>query len=183
MDDVPTTTGQAPHTPQLDTRRPLPNSRQCFVCGEENPSGLHARFYVEDDAVVMPLAVNPDHCGFPNTVHGGVIAAALDECMGWAAARAIERMCVTGELTVRYVQPVPADGTMMVRAWVVKAHRRLAQVKGEIVDEAGSVYVRGEARFVPLTAEQTLRVDDALLYRGNEERIFERLRSDNASTQ
>ena len=35
--------------------------------------------------------------------------------MGWAAARAIERMCVTAELKVRYLKPVPGDREMTVK--------------------------------------------------------------------
>lgn len=158
-------------------QKPLPNSKSCFVCGEENVAGLHARFFVEEDVVKMPLAAQAHHCGYHNTVHGGIVAAALDECMGWAAARAIQRMCVTGELTVRYLKRVPADRELHVCAEVTRAHRRVVHCAGHIVDDEGSVYARAEARFLPLSVEETLKVDDALIYRGDEERIFDSLRS------
>jgi len=156
----------------------LPNSRECFVCGEENPAGLQARFFVEEGQVKMPLAAEDHHCGYPNTVHGGVIAAALDECTGWAAARAIERMCVTGELRVRYLRRVPTDRNLTVCAEVMKAHRRMVQTEAEIVDDEGTVYARAEGRFLPLTREQTIEVDDALLYRGGEEEVFKSVREE-----
>jgi len=156
----------------------LPNSGWCFICGEENPAGLQTRFYVEDGIVKMPLSVQAHHCGFPNVVHGGIVAAALDETMGWAASRAIKRMCVTGELTVRYLAPVPADRELTVCAEVVRSHRRVVHASAHIIDGDDKVYARSEGRFLPMTAEETLKVDDMLLYRGGEERVFDGLRED-----
>ncbi len=154
----------------------LPNSKGCFVCGEENPAGLQSRFYVEDGMVKMKLQPQAHHCGYANVVHGGVVAAAMDECMGWAASRAIKRMCYTGELTIRYLKRVPTDGDLVVCSEVKRSSRLLAHVEGRIVDAQGEVYARGEGRFLPLSVEDTLEVDDQLLYRGGEERVFDELR-------
>jgi acyl-coenzyme A thioesterase PaaI-like protein len=170
--------------PESDpTRRFLPNSDGCFVCGAENPAGLQTRFYVDGDTVCMPLTARETHCGYPNTVHGGVLAAALDECMGWAAARSIQRMCLTGELTVRYLQRVPLSSGAVVRAEVVRAHRRMVHTTAEIVGPDGTVHARAEGRFLPLSVEETLRVDAALRYDGDEERIFAGLRPESDTTE
>jgi len=154
----------------------LPNSHTCFVCGEANQAGLQARFFVEDEVVKMHLDAEVHHCGYHDTVHGGIVAAALDECMGWAAARAINRMCVTGELTVRYLKRVPASRRMLVCAEVSRSHRRMVHTVGHIVDGDGTVYARAEARFMPLSVEETLEVDGALNYQGGEEDVFAELR-------
>lgn len=156
--------------------RYLPNSKSCFVCGEENAAGLQTRFFIERDTVKMKLRPQSHHCGYANVVHGGVVAAALDECMGWAAARVIKRMCYTGELTVRYLKPVPADGNLTVCTTVKRSSRLMAHVEGRIVDDHGNIYARGEGRFLPLSAEDTLKVDDQLLYRDGDERVFDELR-------
>ncbi|MEK7793558.1 MAG: PaaI family thioesterase [Candidatus Hydrogenedentota bacterium] len=160
----------------------LPNSRGCFVCGEENHAGLRTRFFVEDGKVKAHLDPSRHHCGYENVVHGGVIAAILDESMGWAAARAIGRMCVTAELTVRYVRSVPADRPTIVETEIVKSNRLLALARGRIVDADGEEFARAEGKFIPLSPEQTLAVDDQLLYRGGEERLFDGLRSASNST-
>lgn len=159
----------------------LPNSDTCFVCGEENHAGLKARFFVENEVVKMHLEAEEHHCGYHNTVHGGVVAAAIDECMGWAAARAVQRMCVTGELTVRYLSRTPADRRLTVCAEVSRAHRRMVHTVGHIVDDEGHVYARAEARFLPLSVEETLQVDGALNYRGDEEDVFRELRAEQGS--
>lgn len=161
-----------------DKQKPLPNSKTCFVCGEDNPAGLRTRFYVEDGKVKARLKPQGHHCGYANTVHGGVTAALLDECMGWAAARAIERMCYTAELTLRYLRPVRADVETIAETEVVQHTRRLAHVRGRLVDAEGTEYVRAEGKFAPLSVEQTLAVDDQLLYAGDEERVFDNLRNE-----
>tara|TARA_R110001592_G_scaffold43245_3_gene140326 strand:- start:405 stop:929 length:525 start_codon:yes stop_codon:yes gene_type:complete len=154
----------------------LPNSTSCFVCGEDNHAGLKTRFYVENDLVKMNMTVEEHHCGYQNTVHGGIVAAALDECMGWAAARAIGRMCVTAELTVRYIERVPVAPDLVVTAQVIRAHRRMVTAEAEILNASGTVFAKASGRFLPLSEAETLEVDDALLYRGNEERVFDGLR-------
>ncbi|MBX3179055.1 MAG: PaaI family thioesterase [Candidatus Hydrogenedentes bacterium] len=163
--------------------RYLPNSKTCFVCGEDNHSGLRTRFYVEGERVKMPLNALEHHCGYENTVHGGVVAAALDECMGWAAARAIERMCVTAELTVRYLERVPVSPDLVVEAEVVRRHKRMVNTEARIVDGGGKVLARAEGRFLPLSVEETLEVDDYLLYRGDEERVFDTLREQHTAAR
>jgi uncharacterized protein (TIGR00369 family) len=151
----------------------LPTSGPCFVCGEENAAGLKTRFYIEGGFVKADLNAEPHHCGYPNTVHGGVVAAIMDETMGWAASRVIKRMCYTADLSIRYVRPTPADRTVTVQAHVTRSGSRMVSVASSLVDAEATVYAKGEARFVPLTVEQTLEVDRHLVYRGGEERVFE----------
>ncbi|MCX5759705.1 MAG: PaaI family thioesterase [Candidatus Hydrogenedentes bacterium] len=158
-------------------RKYLPHSQPCFVCGEENHAGLHLRFYIEEDEVRTRWNAREHHCGYGHVVHGGVTAAVLDECMAWAAARAIVRSCVTGELTVRYLRPVPDTRELTACAKVEKASRRLVFVNARLVDDDGLEYARAHGRFLPLSVEETLRVDDNLIYRGGEERIFDELRA------
>jgi uncharacterized protein (TIGR00369 family) len=153
--------------------KPLPISSWCFVCGEDNPAGLKTQFYAHGERVWAPLRVEDHHCGYLETVHGGVVTALLDETMGWAASRRFGRMFYTGELTVRFLKPVVRS--VPVAAWgeITKLSRRLAITKGGVVDAEGVEYVRGQGKFFPFTAGQTRDVDAMLIYRGGEERPFE----------
>jgi uncharacterized protein (TIGR00369 family) len=110
-------------------------------------------------------------------LHGGVVAALLDETIAWAANRALARMTVTGELRVRYRKPVPGDREMLVWAEITKSNRRIAYGTGAIVDEQGEEYARAEGSFLPMSAEETLQIDEHLIYRGGEERVFDSLRN------
>jgi uncharacterized protein (TIGR00369 family) len=155
----------------------LPVSKTCFVCGKDNPAGLSLRFYA-DGAVVRTSWRPADwHCGYAGVVHGGVIAAALDECMAWAATWHTRLMCVTGDLTVRYIAPLPSARELTVSAAVSVGGKRLVHVKGTIADSAGVEYAAAQGRFVTLTVKDTLAVDDELLYSGDELRLFDHLRA------
>lgn len=156
----------------------LPRSEECFVCGKDNPAGLNTRFYVEDGMVKMRLRARGHHCGYEGVVHGGVVAAALDETMAWAATQAMERMCLTGELTVRYLKPTPAGRDLTVAAEATDSNRRMTRTRARLEDADGVVYARAEGRFLPMTVEDTLYVDDNLLYEGGEVRPFDRLRTE-----
>ena len=53
----------------------------CFACGQDNPIGLRIRFAMEDDRCIGHFTANENHVGYENTVHGGIIYAALDDVM------------------------------------------------------------------------------------------------------
>lgn len=155
----------------------LPNSDWCFVCGEENEAGIQTQFYIEDGKVKSRIAPQKQHCGYKGVLHGGIVASVLDECMGWAAAVAIERMCVTGELTIRYIHKVPDDRELICITDVERSNKRLVLTVGELVDDSGKKYAEANGKFMPLTDEQTLEVDDMLKYRDGDARIFDALRA------
>jgi len=56
-----------------------PNSRMCFVCGIDNPIGLHLSFYTDDQGrCVARFRPQPQHQGYPGQLHGGIISTILD---------------------------------------------------------------------------------------------------------
>ena len=56
-----------------------PNSRMCFVCGIDNPIGLHLHFYTDDEGrCVTRFRPKPEHQGYPGQLHGEVISTILD---------------------------------------------------------------------------------------------------------
>ena len=156
----------------------LPNSSTCFVCGEKNHAGLQVRFYIENDTVKVRFQGQAHHCGYKDVVHGGISASVMDECMGWAAAYAIKRMCVTAELSIRYRRRVPGESEMTIITEVTRIARRLVYVKATMVDDEGTVYVTGEGSFSPLSIEETLLVDDNMIYRDGDLHIFDELRTE-----
>jgi len=140
-------------------REYIPHSTGCFLCGDENACGVRTKFYVEGDAVctriALPLHVN----GYRNVAHGGVIAALLDESMGWAATvfGGLQRMYLTGELTVKYLAPVPVGEEIEVRSRLVEDAGRIAYGEGELLC-GGKVLVRAKGKFLPMSREATAAV-------------------------
>ena len=144
---------------RTDDREYLPHSSGCFLCGEENPSGVRTRFFVEESEVRGRVALPRHMNGYRNVAHGGVLAALLDETMGWAATvfGKSHPMYVTGELTVKYLAPVPVGEQIEVRSRLVEDAGRLAFCEGEILHN-GKACVRARGKFAPMGREATAGV-------------------------
>jgi len=123
--------------------KPQATSRMCFVCGRENPVGLHIQFYEDHVAqqVVVPLVIPDAYQGYPGVAHGGVLAAILDEISGRALmmARAEDLFWVTAKLEVRYRKPTPTGVPLTAVGWVERQRTRSAEVAGEIRLPDGTV--------------------------------------------
>src|SRR5437667_11070181 len=102
----------------------------CFACGQRNPYGLHMEFRLEDNTIVSDLRPQAEHQGFPGVIHGGIVAAVLDEALnrtsmignnpGWS---------MTGRLEVRYRRYVPYGPLLRVRASLTQQRGRLVQAE------------------------------------------------------
>ncbi len=89
---------------------------------------------------------NADFQGYDGILHGGVIAALLDAAMTHCLFH-IDVQAVTGDLHVRFLQPVSASATIDVRAHVVSATSRLFYLRAELCD-GDRLMAWGEGTFV-----------------------------------
>jgi acyl-coenzyme A thioesterase PaaI-like protein len=76
------------------------------ILGHSNPTAGRARLWIEDDAVCGTVTTCPIHAGPIGTVHGGVVAALLDELANLAVL-ACGHVGYTKTLTVDYRRPTP----------------------------------------------------------------------------
>ena len=121
----------------------------CFGCGQAHPSGLRVRCFKVEGGVVSPILIDRRYEGPPGAAHGGIVAAYLDEVLAGAVVRGTGRLAVTGELTVRYVRPVPLATPLAGRAQLVADRERYADVEGRIEDLAtAAVLATARGRFV-----------------------------------
>ncbi len=140
-----------------DTAEKQFNSHMCFVCGLDNPSGLHAHFYqVDDNTCVGRFLPDESHQGYPGRVHGGIISAMLDETLGRAVWGDAKTWGVTAELHVRYKAPVPLGEVLTVVGRITFEKRRYFEAKGELITTDGTVAVKAEGKFVKLELERIL---------------------------
>ena len=136
----------------------LPNSKTCFVCGDRNPSGLRVRFWTDGERVWTLFTPRVEQMGYHGMTHGGILAALLDETMGWAPSLLNRRFCVSIELNVQYLKPVPIDTEIKVSGRAVDARRRIWSAEGDVTDSEGTVYARGTGRYIPISDEKTREV-------------------------
>lgn len=87
-----------------------PNDNMCFICGPANPIGVRVRYTDEVGGSVLAHFVGREqHQGYPDRMHGGIIAGVLAETIGRAASRpdATPDDGMICELRLRYRRPVP----------------------------------------------------------------------------
>ena len=76
------------------------------LIGRGNPLSPPVRFEVKEGVVHGLGRFGAQYCGPPNHVHGGVVAAVMDELLG--AVNVVNDLgAMTGTLTVRYRRPTP----------------------------------------------------------------------------
>ena len=138
----------------------------CFVCGDLNAHGLRLTILASGERTWSELTLAAEHEGWEGIAHGGILAALLDEAMGWAL---FKHDCwgVTAELTTRYRRPVEVGRRIRVEGWVTATGRRAFRTAGRILDaadgtllcEATGVYVAApEARKVELRERYRFRL-------------------------
>ena len=142
--------------------RALPRYPPCFVCGRSNAAGLDVTFYHDGQSVTAELIGTKKHTGYPDVIHGGVLAALLDEAMGWAVTVACGRMVHTWELTVRYQRPLPPGTSLRIQAQMHEDRRRYQVSRGTVEGPDGQVYARGEGKYRPIDAATERKVLDVL---------------------
>jgi len=85
------------------------------VSGAWSPWGVDMEVRREGHEAVGRLVLRAAHEGAPGRSHGGVVAAIFDDLMGFVLQ--IEQLTAfTGELMVRYQQPVPLFTPLVFRA-------------------------------------------------------------------
>ena len=111
-----------------------PNSEMCFVCGRSNPVGLYMKF--EDDGegtVISDYTVPERYQGYPGIVHGGVLAAMLDEVVGRVSIIGdAHHFMMSVKLEVLYRHPVPVNIPLRVVGRVIRLRGRLGKAEGKI---------------------------------------------------
>lgn len=119
----------------------------CLMCGDDNPRSLGLCFHAEDtDRVCAEFRAHDRLQGYDGILHGGVISALLDaamtHCLFHHGVRA-----VTGDLHVRYLQPVPCESILKLRAKIKRARPPLYMVESEILCDKRLV-ARAEGTFM-----------------------------------
>lgn len=137
-----------------------PGSKNCFVCGRENPAGLKLEFYSPSPGHSR-AEINLPHKyeGYPGIVHGGVIAAILDETGGRAYMDDQHPFMVTAQLNVRYRKPVPIETPLIVHGEAVERKGRVSKAHSEIRSIAGEVLAEADLVLVDIPEEVTEGVD------------------------
>lgn len=119
--------------------------------------GLGREEMQPDGSVTTLLVCDESNEGGPDVAHGGWTASVFDEVLGHVPVLSGE-LAVTGELTVRYVKPVPIGRPLVARAWTERREGRRWYVTGELaLESTGAVLARGSAIMVVRPGDHFVR--------------------------
>jgi len=119
----------------------------CFGCSPNNPIGLKMKFEEDGDVCRAYYTARPEHMGWNDVVHGGLVATMLDEAMGrWLWVRNLITM--TAEMTIRYSKPVPVGVRLIVESSGVSQKGKLIEMTARIILPDGSLAARARAKFL-----------------------------------
>ncbi len=145
-----------------------PNSRMCFICGVQNPVGLHMAIYNDpDNHCIYSTVTVPEHFqGYPGVVHGGVVATMLDEVSGRATLLNTDdrNLMVTMKLEVKYRLPTPTNTPLKVVGRVLSMTKTRAKVHGEIQLSDGTITAECEGLLIRPPEEVRTRWETELPY-------------------
>ncbi len=147
----------------METRQP--NSKSCFVCGLSNPIGLGLRFKNQGPGeVTAEYTVPESYQGYPGVVHGGIVAAMLDE----VCARAFmvdnpNRFMFTARLEIRYRKNVPIAQPLRMVGRAAKDKGRSATATASLYGPDGALLAEAEALLIGVPDNSLPQADTELL--------------------
>lgn len=125
---------------------PMSHFAECLVSGEANPLGIAMTVVREGDHAVASFTLGAAFEGAPERAHGGVVAAILDDIMGYVLV--LHRTpAFTGRLTISYRAPVPLRAPLRARAHLESREGRKLVLRatmaseGEVLAEADAVFI------------------------------------------
>jgi acyl-coenzyme A thioesterase PaaI-like protein len=127
----------------------------CWGCGD-NPTGIHLRRPKAEGLTEYEsyLTFDERHQAGPGLVHGGLVAAALDEACGLLATW-YRFPTVTGRLFVNFRRAVAINTELLVRSRLDDEHDRHIHVSGELVD-GDDILAQARGAFVHVPLEHFL---------------------------
>jgi len=136
-----------------------PAPDRSFVSGEPDGQRIRIRYGTDERGrAAARVWFGPGTVGPPGHVHGGAIAAALDETMGvaaWVAGHPV----VAGRLAVDFRRMVPLGTVLSVLTEVEPIAGRKVRVTARLGDD-GTAHAEAEAVFVQLTLEALQQLND-----------------------
>jgi len=142
-------------------RNRQPNSDYCFVCGRKNPNGLYMAFYDNgENEVCSDYSVSELYQGYPGVVHGGVVAAMLDEVVARVSMIGDHHhFMMSVKMEVKYRHPVPTETPLVIVGRIVRMRGRLGKAVGEIILPDGKVAAESAMTLADVPDEMIANAD------------------------
>jgi len=128
----------------------LKDDAHCFVCGRENVDGLRLEWRTSNNQTKAEFYPTRSHQGWQGIVHGGIIAAILDEAMTRLAFE-LYGNAVTAEMNVRYFNPARVGEKLTVTGEVESKKGRLIMAKAEVRNSTGNLIATATGKAIRMS--------------------------------
>ncbi|MCA9250957.1 MAG: PaaI family thioesterase [Phycisphaerae bacterium] len=125
----------------------------CVACRDIGLGGLGLKFSVSaDGGVNARFYCAAKYQGYPDRMHGGIIATLLDAAMTHCLFSRGKRG-VTAKLSIRYVRPVEIGADAVISASVISDRGMLVELQSEL-HQAGRLCASSKATFFVQSPEK-----------------------------
>ncbi|TFG85402.1 MAG: PaaI family thioesterase [Chromatiales bacterium] len=127
----------------------LPDANRCFVCGPANPIGLQLHFQIDgEDVCRTEFTPGPDHGGYAQLTHGGIVYSVLDDVMAnWLYLKGMRAH--TARCEIRYRQPLSIGTRVLLEGRLVRQKGKVAFLQGKMRKaDDGTLVAEAEASFM-----------------------------------
>ncbi len=131
----------------------------CFICGLENPVGLHLHIYEVEPGIIETTYNAPEYFqGYPGVLHGGIVGAIIDEVAGRSHMGSDPdnpRFMFTAKLEVKYRKNVPVGKPLKIIGKAGKSKSKTAEAWAGIYDaQTNELLAEGNTLLINVPKEQ-----------------------------
>jgi acyl-coenzyme A thioesterase PaaI-like protein len=121
--------------------------------GPGSPHGLEMQVHRRGDRVEATFVIGSSFEGAPSRSHGGVVALAFDDAMGFML-NLLKTVAYTGRLTINYKAPTPLHVPLVIHAWLGKRDGRKIFLDAELREDRpdASIIATASALFISINA-------------------------------
>jgi acyl-coenzyme A thioesterase PaaI-like protein len=135
--------------------------RGCFVCGQDNIIGLNLNFHSDGETVRTKWFPDRRHEGYKGIVHGGLLAAVLDEVM-IKAILAKDIRCVTASMEVKYKAPAEVGDELLFEGRMTEQKGRIILTVGWARNSKGIVVAQATGKYMTVPGDLDKRLATSL---------------------
>lgn len=130
----------------------------CFGCSQKNPIGLKLQFEEIEESLHASWHPEKEYQGYVNILHGGIIAALLDEIGAWCVSVKVGTAGVTSEMTTKYLAPVYINkGTITLKASIAVKTEKKAVINCYLYDGQSKLCAEAVASYFIYPPEIAVR--------------------------
>ncbi|MBP8959914.1 MAG: PaaI family thioesterase [Bacteroidales bacterium] len=131
---------------------------RCFGCGPFNPSGLKLEFMEDDDKLITKWKPSEIYQGYPNMLHGGIIATLFDETAAWTVYTKGNTAGVTSSMNIKFHHPVHINkGAVTVSSHIEEMSSNSAIIKCSLFDNDNRLCAEAELDYFIYPQEIAVR--------------------------